>query len=74
MLPLLLQVYPTVIRAFGMALCSAMSRIGGMTAPFIAQVRMSQKHTDKRQTDTQAHITQQTCAHVHSSVHSYLAR
>ena len=38
MIPLLLQVYPTAIRAFGMALCSAMSRIGGMTAPFIAQV------------------------------------
>ena len=38
MLLLLLQVYPTAIRAFGMALCSAMSRIGGMTAPFIAQV------------------------------------
>ena len=35
---LLPQVYPTAIRAFGMALCSAMSRIGGMTAPFIAQV------------------------------------
>ena len=40
MLLLLLQVYPTAIRAFGMALCSAMSRIGGMTAPFIAQVHM----------------------------------
>jgi len=32
------QVYPTTIRAFGLSLCSAMSRIGGMTAPFIAQV------------------------------------
>ena len=35
---LLQQVYPTAIRAFGMSLCSAMSRFGGMTAPFIAQV------------------------------------
>ena len=37
---LLLQVYPTAIRAFGMALCSMMSRLGGMSAPFIAQVTM----------------------------------
>ncbi|XP_065902879.1 synaptic vesicle 2-related protein-like isoform X2 [Dysidea avara] len=31
------EVYPTAIRAFGLSLCSAMSRMGGMTAPFIAQ-------------------------------------
>ena len=39
MLLLLLQVYPTEIRAlFGMALCLAVGRIGGMTAPFITHV------------------------------------
>ena len=33
------QVYPTAIRAFGVSLCSSAGRIGGMIAPFIAQVK-----------------------------------
>ena len=33
-----LQVYPTAIRAFGVSLSSSFSRVGGMIAPFIAQV------------------------------------
>ena len=32
------QVYPTAVRAFGMSLCSSVSRVGGMIAPYIAQV------------------------------------
>jgi len=33
-----LQVYPTAVRAFGMSLCSSVSRVGAMIAPYIAQV------------------------------------
>uniref|UniRef100_A0A3Q3IV21 Major facilitator superfamily (MFS) profile domain-containing protein n=1 Tax=Monopterus albus TaxID=43700 RepID=A0A3Q3IV21_MONAL len=36
------QVYPTVARSLGMGFCTSFSRIGGMIAPFIAQVLMSQ--------------------------------
>jgi len=32
------QVYPTAVRAFGMSLCSSVSRVGAMIAPYIAQV------------------------------------
>jgi len=32
-------VYPTAIRAFGVSLCSSAGRVGGMIAPFIAQVK-----------------------------------
>lgn len=32
------QVYPTVARSLGMGFCTSFSRIGGMIAPFIAQV------------------------------------
>lgn len=32
------QVYPTVVRSLGMGFCTSFSRIGGMIAPFIAQV------------------------------------
>ena len=33
------QVYPTVARSLGMGFCTSFSRIGGMIAPFIAQVK-----------------------------------
>ncbi|XP_061524405.1 putative transporter SVOPL isoform X1 [Phycodurus eques] len=36
------EVYPTVSRSLGMGFCTSVSRIGGMIAPFIAQVLMSQ--------------------------------
>ena len=32
------QVYPTAVRSLGMGFCTSFSRIGGMIAPFIAQV------------------------------------
>lgn len=32
------QVYPTAARSLGMGFCTSFSRIGGMIAPFIAQV------------------------------------
>ncbi|XP_048869254.1 putative transporter SVOPL [Brienomyrus brachyistius] len=35
------EVYPTVVRSIGMGFCTSFSRIGGMIAPFIAQVLMS---------------------------------
>ncbi|CAL8405275.1 unnamed protein product [Arctogadus glacialis] len=35
------KVYPTVARSLGMGFCTSFSRIGGMIAPFIAQVLMS---------------------------------
>uniref|UniRef100_A0A8C9RDA8 SVOP-like n=1 Tax=Scleropages formosus TaxID=113540 RepID=A0A8C9RDA8_SCLFO len=35
------EVYPTVVRSLGMGFCTSFSRIGGMIAPFIAQVLMS---------------------------------
>ncbi|RXN01807.1 Synaptic vesicle 2-related protein [Acipenser ruthenus] len=35
------KVYPTTMRSVGMGFCNSASRIGGMTAPFIAQVLMS---------------------------------
>ncbi|KAJ8385740.1 hypothetical protein AAFF_G00182580 [Aldrovandia affinis] len=35
------EVYPTSVRALGMGFCTSFSRIGGMIAPFIAQVLMS---------------------------------
>ncbi|XP_041110297.1 putative transporter SVOPL [Polyodon spathula] len=35
------EVYPTTMRSVGMGFCNSASRIGGMTAPFIAQVLMS---------------------------------
>uniref|UniRef100_A0A8B9L7C2 SVOP-like n=1 Tax=Astyanax mexicanus TaxID=7994 RepID=A0A8B9L7C2_ASTMX len=34
-------VYPTSVRSLGMGFCTSFSRIGGMIAPFIAQVLMS---------------------------------
>ena len=40
------QVYPTAVRAFGMSLCSSVSRVGAMIAPYIAQV--SGIHFSKR--------------------------
>ncbi|KAM9846182.1 putative transporter SVOPL isoform 2-T2 [Aulostomus maculatus] len=36
------EVYPTVARSLGMGFATSFSRIGGMIAPFIAQVLMSQ--------------------------------
>uniref|UniRef100_G3N6D2 Major facilitator superfamily (MFS) profile domain-containing protein n=1 Tax=Gasterosteus aculeatus aculeatus TaxID=481459 RepID=G3N6D2_GASAC len=36
------EVYPTAARSLGMGFCTSFSRIGGMIAPFIAQVLMSQ--------------------------------
>ncbi|XP_061922773.1 putative transporter SVOPL isoform X2 [Entelurus aequoreus] len=36
------EVYPTVARSLGMGFSTSFSRIGGMIAPFIAQVLMSQ--------------------------------
>ncbi|XP_021419142.2 putative transporter SVOPL isoform X2 [Oncorhynchus mykiss] len=35
------EVYPTEVRSLGMGFCTSFSRIGGMIAPFIAQVLMS---------------------------------
>ncbi|XP_035384520.1 putative transporter SVOPL isoform X2 [Electrophorus electricus] len=35
------EVYPTSVRSIGMGLCTSFSRIGGMIAPFIAQVLLS---------------------------------
>ncbi|XP_065892907.1 synaptic vesicle 2-related protein-like isoform X2 [Dysidea avara] len=35
------EVYPTAIRAFGVALCSSAGRIGGMIAPYIAQTLLA---------------------------------
>ncbi|KAK0134439.1 putative transporter SVOPL [Merluccius polli] len=35
------EVYPTIARSLGMGYCTSFSRIGGMIAPFIAQVLMS---------------------------------
>ncbi|XP_057709688.1 putative transporter SVOPL isoform X2 [Corythoichthys intestinalis] len=35
------EVYPTVSRSLGMGACTSVSRLGGMIAPFIAQVLMS---------------------------------
>ncbi|MBN3304960.1 SVOPL protein, partial [Amia calva] len=32
------EVYPTTVRAIGMGFCTCFSRVGGMVAPFIAQV------------------------------------
>lgn len=32
------QVYPTAVRSIGMGFCTSFSRVGGMIAPFIAQV------------------------------------
>ncbi|XP_076015926.1 putative transporter SVOPL [Genypterus blacodes] len=36
------EVYPTAARSLGMGFCTSFSRIGGMVAPFMAQVLMSQ--------------------------------
>uniref|UniRef100_A0A8D0DCI5 SVOP-like n=2 Tax=Sander lucioperca TaxID=283035 RepID=A0A8D0DCI5_SANLU len=36
------EVYPTAVRSLGMGFCTSFSRIGGMIAPFIAQVLMSE--------------------------------
>ncbi|KAM9328198.1 putative transporter SVOPL isoform 3-T3 [Pholidichthys leucotaenia] len=36
------EVYPTAARSLGMGFCTSFSRIGGMIAPFIAQVLMTQ--------------------------------
>uniref|UniRef100_A0A9J7ZDV1 SVOP-like n=1 Tax=Cyprinus carpio carpio TaxID=630221 RepID=A0A9J7ZDV1_CYPCA len=35
------EVYPTSVRSIGMGFCTSFSRVGGMIAPFIAQVLMS---------------------------------
>ncbi|TRY64668.1 hypothetical protein DNTS_028698 [Danionella cerebrum] len=35
------EVYPTSVRSIGMGFCTSFSRIGGMIAPFVAQVLMS---------------------------------
>uniref|UniRef100_W5UFF3 Putative transporter SVOPL n=1 Tax=Ictalurus punctatus TaxID=7998 RepID=W5UFF3_ICTPU len=35
------EVYPTAVRSIGMGFCTSFSRIGGMIAPFVAQVLMS---------------------------------
>uniref|UniRef100_A0A8C2QB81 SVOP-like n=1 Tax=Cyprinus carpio TaxID=7962 RepID=A0A8C2QB81_CYPCA len=35
------EVYPTAVRSLGMGFCTSFSRVGGMIAPFIAQVLMS---------------------------------
>ncbi|XP_077566281.1 putative transporter SVOPL [Stigmatopora nigra] len=35
------EVYPTITRSLGMGACTSVSRLGGMIAPFIAQVLMS---------------------------------
>ncbi|XP_050963378.1 LOW QUALITY PROTEIN: putative transporter SVOPL [Labeo rohita] len=35
------EVYPTAVRSIGMGFCTSFSRVGGMIAPFIAQVLMS---------------------------------
>ncbi|KAL2087368.1 hypothetical protein ACEWY4_016196 [Coilia grayii] len=35
------EVYPTAVRSIGLGVCTSFSRIGGMIAPFIAQVLMS---------------------------------
>ncbi|KAL0962680.1 hypothetical protein UPYG_G00343910 [Umbra pygmaea] len=35
------EVYPTAVRSLGLGFCTSFSRIGGMVAPFIAQVLMS---------------------------------
>uniref|UniRef100_W5NJX4 SVOP-like n=2 Tax=Lepisosteus oculatus TaxID=7918 RepID=W5NJX4_LEPOC len=35
------EVYPTSVRSIGLGFCTSFSRIGGMIAPFIAQVLMS---------------------------------
>ncbi|XP_065920567.1 putative transporter svop-1 [Dysidea avara] len=35
------EVYPTAVRAIGMALCSCVSRIGSMIAPYIAQTLLA---------------------------------
>ncbi len=32
------QVYPTAVRSIGMGFCTSFSRVGGMIAPFMAQV------------------------------------
>ena len=36
---LLVQVYPTHVRAIGLGSCSSAARVGAITTPFIAQVR-----------------------------------
>ena len=34
------QVYPTAVRAFGVSLCTSVSKLGSMIAPYIAQVNL----------------------------------
>ena len=44
-LPLPLQLYPTGVRSFGLALCNCFSRLGGLSAPFATVFLVEQGRT-----------------------------
>ena len=44
-LPLPLQLYPTSVRSFGLALCNCFSRLGGLSAPFATVFLVEQGRT-----------------------------